>query len=172
MLWAAIVAAGRAAGFSLGLGLHPAQRKLTQEDIDAAVLKTLDTQVLPSEYAKAYEKIEPSVVRVISYVRKSRLKDGQDNHHERGMRQAQAAGPGARRRDAANDDEEIEHGVGTGVVIIDKGVILTNLHVVTGADRIKVVFFDGTRSRRPTITGVQAGERPGRAAGHARFPTT
>ena len=34
-------------------------------------------------------------------------------------------------------------GIGTGVVIVDKGIILTNLHVVLGADRIKVRFFDG-----------------------------
>jgi len=34
-------------------------------------------------------------------------------------------------------------GVGTGVVIVDKGIILTNLHVVLGAERIKVRFFDG-----------------------------
>lgn len=34
-------------------------------------------------------------------------------------------------------------GVGTGVVIVDKGIILTNLHVVAGADKIKVRFFDG-----------------------------
>jgi S1-C subfamily serine protease len=45
--------------------------------------------------------------------------------------------------------------VGTGVVIIDKGVILTNLHVVAGADRIKVIFHDGLEAAA-TITGVQA----------------
>jgi serine protease DegQ len=44
--------------------------------------------------------------------------------------------------------------VGTGVVIIDKGIILTNLHVVSGADRIKVVFADGLESNA-SITGVQ-----------------
>lgn len=37
-------------------------------------------------------------------------------------------------------------GVGTGVVIVDKGIILTNLHVVLGAERIKVRFFDGLES--------------------------
>jgi S1-C subfamily serine protease len=36
--------------------------------------------------------------------------------------------------------------VGTGVVIVDKGIILTNLHVVLGAERIKVRFFDGMES--------------------------
>ncbi len=42
-------------------------------------------------------------------------------------------------------------GVGTGVVIVDKGVILTNLHVVIGAERIKVRFDDGTESEATVI---------------------
>ena len=43
--------------------------------------------------------------------------------------------------------EEVEgketDSTGTGVVIVDSGVILTNLHVVNGAKRIRVVFADG-----------------------------
>ena len=155
MLWVAIAMLAVLLAFSLGLGLHPAQRKLTQEDVNAAVLKTLETQVLPSEYAKAYDKIEPSVVRVIGYVRKSRLKDDRESSREHGMAKPRQLGAKTGSTDAANDDEEVEHGVGTGVVIIDKGVILTNLHVVSGADRISVVFSDGLQSPA-TITGVQA----------------
>ncbi|TFW10218.1 trypsin-like serine protease, partial [Oxalobacteraceae bacterium OM1] len=38
-------------------------------------------------------------------------------------------------------------GVGTGVVIIDNGTILTNLHVIEGpGTTLKVRFFDGTES--------------------------
>jgi S1-C subfamily serine protease len=44
--------------------------------------------------------------------------------------------------------------VGTGVVIVDKGTILTNLHVVLGAKRIQVVFADGLESDA-TITGTR-----------------
>ena len=36
--------------------------------------------------------------------------------------------------------------VGTGVVVVDKGLILTSLHVVDGAARIRVTFFDGSSS--------------------------
>ncbi len=50
--------------------------------------------------------------------------------------------------------KEVEHSVGTGVVIVDKGVILTNLHVVRGADRLSVTFADGTESNA-SITGAQ-----------------
>ena len=44
---------------------------------------------------------------------------------------------------ALSDDGETEEGVGSGVVILDNGTILTNLHVVAGAKRIGVVFYDG-----------------------------
>jgi S1-C subfamily serine protease len=102
----------------------PPPRQLTQKDIDAAVLHTLDTKVLPSRAAKAYEIVQRSVVRV--------------------------------RQIEHTDDAEADHvrGVGTGVVIVDRGIILTNLHVVAGADRVQVVFFDGTESDADVI-GLQ-----------------
>jgi len=104
-------------------GTQQAQRALTQKDIDAAVLHTLENQVLPSPAAKAFEKLRGSVVRV---------------------------------RDLAVDEDnsEIESGVGTGVVMLEKGVILTNLHVVLGAKKIGVVFADGLESEA-TVIGTQ-----------------
>lgn len=99
-------------------------RALTQKDIDAAVLRTLTTQSLPSPAARAAEMVRPSVVRVESFVRDDK-------------------------------GEEVEHGVGTGVVIVDQGVILTNLHVVQGAQRVRLVFADGAESGA-VVTGVQA----------------
>ncbi len=158
MLWGAILILTALLVFSLSLGLRPGHRKLTQEDVNAAVLKTLETQVLPSEYAKAYENVRPSVVRVISYVKKSRLKDDGESAMARGGAKGarpKPLGPATGEVDKVGLDDEVEHGVGTGVVIIDKGVILTNLHVVSGADRIKVVFSDGLESTA-SISGVQA----------------
>lgn len=51
-------------------------------------------------------------------------------------------------------DDDDEDGVGTGVVIVDKGTILTNLHVVDGARRIRLTFADGSHSLA-TIVGAQ-----------------
>jgi serine protease DegQ len=51
-------------------------------------------------------------------------------------------------------EEPDERGVGTGVVIVDNGTILTNLHVVHGARRIKVIFDDGLESDAD-IVGLQ-----------------
>ena len=102
----------------------PATREITQKDIDSAVLHTLETTTLPSAATKAYEVIRPSIVRV------------------RRMEQDEKSG------------EDRERGVGTGVVIVDKGVILTSLHVVAGAKRIQVVFYDGLESPA-TVTGTR-----------------
>lgn len=150
LLWAAILLLGIALATSLGL--RPQQRNLTQDDIDRAVLKTMETQVMPSEYSRAYENIRPSVVRVVSYIKKSRLKDTEQKLASR-TDKPKPLGPA--QEDITGESDEVENGVGTGFVIVDKGVILTNLHVVSGADRIKVIFHDGLESAA-NITGVQA----------------
>ena len=150
LLWTAILVLAGALVSSLAL--RPMPRKLTQEDINRAVLKTMETQVLPSEYARAYDNVRPAVVRVISYVKKSRLKEEEARLAAK-VQKPKPLGPAP--ADLTGEADEIENGVGTGVVIIDKGVILTNLHVVSGADRVKVVFHDGLEAPA-TITGVQA----------------
>ena len=150
LLWGAILLL--AIALVASLVLRPMQRRLTQEDVNAAVLKTMETQVMPSEYARAYDNIRPSVVRVVSYVKKSRLKGDEPKRAAAGKNTRPK--PLATSPDLTKDDDEVESGVGTGVVIIDKGVILTNLHVVNGADRIMVIFSDGLESPA-TVTGAQ-----------------
>lgn len=49
---------------------------------------------------------------------------------------------------------EVARGVGTGVVVNDRGDILTSLHVVEGATEIKLTFADGTESGA-TVTAAQ-----------------
>ena len=124
LLWSVVGLLALLLAISFSLPLRPAARPLTQDDINAAVLKTLETTPLPSPAAKAYDAIIPSVVRVVGL--------GKDK----------------------NGKPDAERSVGTGVVIVDKGIILTNLHVVQGAETIKVTFSDGLESTA-TITGVQ-----------------
>jgi S1-C subfamily serine protease len=146
-------------------------RVLTQKDIDAAVLQTLQKNVLPSQAAAAYENVRPSVVRVVSFIKKSRLDDMKAAKLAKNMPQLKKSTPGdAKNRSKPQDksadserlapdlkaeEDEVEFGVGTGVVIVDKGIILTNWHVVQGADRIKVTFMDGLEAEAD-IKGVQA----------------
>jgi S1-C subfamily serine protease len=100
----------------------PPVRQITQKDIDAAVVHTLDKNVLPSPEAKAFSFVRRSVVRV------RQLEQRPDNNAIR------------------------VRGVGTGVVIVDKGIILTNLHVVAGAERVQVQFADGLESDAVVIS--------------------
>jgi S1-C subfamily serine protease len=102
----------------------PTPRPITQKDIDKAVLHTLATKDLPSPQARAAEKVARSVVMV------------------RGVEPSKDGEP------------EIEEGVGTGVVIVDSGIILTNMHVALAAKQLKVEFADGSVSDA-VITGLQ-----------------
>jgi S1-C subfamily serine protease len=42
---------------------------------------------------------------------------------------------------------ELDHSLGTGVIINDQGAILTSLHVVDGAKEIRLTFADGTQAQ-------------------------
>ena len=105
--------------------------QLTQKDIDAAVRHSLEKEPLPSAYAKAYAAVRPSVVRVV----------GLDDENEEPPK------PG-------DDPKAHTRSTGTGVVIVDNGTILTNLHVVVGAKRIRVTFMDGHESEA-SMVGAQ-----------------
>jgi S1-C subfamily serine protease len=114
----------------LVLQLRPGAGALTQDDIDAAVRESLEKEPLPSAAAKAYETILPSVVRVVG------LMDDEDKGEDKPEQRA------------------MERSLGTGVVIIDNGTILTNLHVVAGAKRVRVRFFNGQESEA-RLVGAQ-----------------
>ncbi len=123
VMWAALALLAALLAASQWQQQRHAPRALTQKDIDAAVLRTLTTQNLPSRAARAADKIRPAVVRVVAYVKNRR-------------------------------GEDVEAGVGTGVVITDQGVILTNLHVVQSARAVRLVFADGSESDAQ-LAGVQ-----------------
>lgn len=102
--------------------LGPAQRPVTQDDIDRAVRESLEKEPLPSQATKAYQAILPSVVRVTGLMNED--DEGDENPEKRAM----------------------DRSLGTGVVIIDNGTILTNLHVVWGSRKIRVRFAGGHES--------------------------
>jgi len=115
LLWLTLALLTCLVAASLWLAPRAVPQRITQQDIDAAVLHALATQPLPSAAANAAQSIAGSIVRV-------------------------------RRTETDEDGKVHERGVGTGVVIIDEGVILTNLHVALGAGELRVTFADGTHS--------------------------
>ena len=58
---------------------------------------------------------------------------------------------------AKKPDGESDDGSGSGVVLDQSGNILTSLHVVQGADEIKVLFADGTESK--AVIAGQIGDK-------------
>jgi len=89
---------------------------LTQQQIQEVVARTLAEQPLPSVAATVYEAVKGAIVRV------------------------RATG------DALESDEYLQRAVGSGIVVVNRGTILTSLHVVAGAGRVRVVFADGLES--------------------------
>jgi S1-C subfamily serine protease len=124
LLWAGLVLVLAGALFWAQGRQAGAAREITQEDIDNAVANSLENKPPPSVAAKAYEAIRPSVVRV----------------------EGQFAG--------ATGEPDMDAGVGSGVVIVDKGIILTNMHVIAGAEKVKVTFADGMEAEA-TVLGVK-----------------
>jgi S1-C subfamily serine protease len=53
--------------------------------------------------------------------------------------------------DVQAENGEDDHGIGSGIVIDDRGDILTSLHVVANASSIQVTFADGTESSAQVI---------------------
>jgi S1-C subfamily serine protease len=120
-LWG-LAGAALAVLVSFGMVHMRGHRVITQDDIDAAVRESIEKEPLPSQAAKAYDAILPSLVRVVG------LMNDDDNG------------------DAAPEKKAMERSLGSGVVIIDNGTILTNLHVVWGAKKIRVRFANGHES--------------------------
>ena len=79
-------------------------------------------QPLPSPAAKVYDAVKGAIVRVRATA------------------------------DALEADEYLQKSVGSGVVIVNRGTILTSLHVVAGAGRIRVLFADGLESDASVVS--------------------
>jgi S1-C subfamily serine protease len=99
----------------------PAGQAVSQQLIDAAVARALAGQQPPSAAASVYEAVRGSIVQV------------------------RAIG------EELEKDSYLERAVGSGVVIVQRGVILTSLHVVAGASRVRVVFADGLESNAKIV---------------------
>jgi len=134
LLWASTLGLLVIAGLALNTYRTPTTPALTFEQIDKAMRKSIDEKPLTSPSARAYQAIIPSVVRVVGLM--SDDDDGKDG------------------KDAFDPKKILpfERGVGSGVVIIDNGTILTNLHVVNGSRRVRVTFADGTESDAVVIS--------------------
>jgi S1-C subfamily serine protease len=102
-------------------------RGVSQAQVEALVHRAIDEIPPRPSATEAFEKILPSVVAV-----RAIADDGEEGTP--GMAEGKA---------------DVQRG--TGVVIVESGLILTNLHVVQGARRIHVTFFDGHDSEAELV---------------------
>ena len=125
---------------------------LSFEQIDHLVRKSIEEKPLVSAAARAYEKVIPSVVRVVGYgTERASPHEGRDGEPQ--AREPAEKVEKTEKADKGGAEPGLqERGVGTGVVIIENGTILTNLHVVLGAERVKVTFHDGLEAEAKLVS--------------------
>jgi len=96
-----------------------------------------------SSFSPIVKKVTPSVVKVVTTtkVKQAAFQDmpGFDNPFFRRFFGDQFDQPGRRPR----MEMPPQHGVGSGVIVTKDGYILTNNHVVDGADEVKITLQDG-----------------------------
>lgn len=125
--------------------ISPTPAQWSQWDIDNAVKYTLSrTDPPPAETAVAAAVVGPSVVRVEGFLSPERAAEQ--------AKAERAANKGKHVPEPAADaDKDKPDATGSGVVIDDKGDILTNLHVIRSTDRWVVTYWDGTKSEARLI---------------------
>ena len=118
-----------------------------------AALLILDRWVLPSQpvtrnsglepvsYARAVQAATPSVVNI--YTAKLVTSRGSGLLRDSYFRQY------------SQQRQRIERSLGSGVIVTDQGHILTNNHVIAGADAIQVMLHDG-RSANAVVIGTDS----------------
>ena len=132
--------------------LHPAAKALTQWDIDNAVKYTLShTDEPPADTTIAAAKVGPSVVRVEGYLSPEHAAAEAKAEKEQAQKDKHFKPMPLRSPDGKEDKPDA---TGSGVVIDEKGDILTNLHVIRTTDRWVVTFWDGSKSDA-TVVNVQ-----------------
>ncbi len=146
--------------------VYPTPAALTQWDIDNAVKYTLDhTPPGPGESTIAAAIVAPSVVRVEGFlspehaaaIAKEEAEEARKEGRKTGRKLPDAAKD--KKTDEKSADakpgekpDERADATGTGVVIDEKGNILTNLHVVSSTDRWVVTFMDGSKSEATLVS--------------------
>ncbi|HTI67311.1 MAG TPA: trypsin-like peptidase domain-containing protein [Caulobacteraceae bacterium] len=138
----AVIAAGcglaAVAAFGAYIAVNPPAHRVTQAEIDAAVAYALKHRpVPPSTASVAAETVRPSVVRVTGY-------DTDKPAPEMDAKAVPGVPKGAQPLGPDTGEEAVS--VGSGVVIDERGTILTNLHVAASAKRLKVTFANGEES--------------------------
>ena len=135
----AAIAAAFALGAVLFVGHGNVQAASAMDDNSVSALTSLDHAM---EAVAA--RVTPAVVNIAVTARTSGDQEGPDGQ---GGGQMQGLPPGLRQffgpmTPQQPQQPQIEHGVGSGIIISPDGYIVTNNHVVDGAVQVKVTLHD------------------------------
>lgn len=121
-----------ALGFSIAINMHR-----SSSDQVVAAPAAVDISNLRDGFAPIAEKLAPSVVNITSekMVQTSSLPDVFEDFFN--------FGPFRDRAPAPRQNEQLTRAAGSGVIVRSDGYIMTNNHVVAGADRVTVKLADG-----------------------------
>ena len=118
------------------------------EDSNYQFIRTANTPAFETDFTTAAEKTVNEVVCIKSYTTRSQQNYGQGGYDPFGMfdfffGQPQQRQPQQRQPQQKNN-EPVQSGLGSGVIISADGYIVTNNHVIDGADKLEVLLNDNS----------------------------
>ncbi|APA70612.1 MULTISPECIES: Do family serine endopeptidase [unclassified Janthinobacterium] len=140
LLFAQTVTIALALYFVYG-ALRPASRvqQLGSPAKPVPVVETASSSLAPGSYRDAAARAMPAVVNILTLQVPKRGAHplARDPFFKRFF---------GERDPGADDDDTLQNSLGSGVIVSHEGYILTNNHVVEGADEIEVVLTDGRKA--------------------------
>ena len=118
--------------------------------VSPSFIRTSSTPAFETDFTQAAEKTVNAVVCIKSFASQKQNPYGQGGYDPFGMfdfffgpqgNQRQQPSPQQRKQ---KKSEPVQTGLGSGVIISDDGYIVTNNHVVDGAEKLEVLFNDNS----------------------------
>lgn len=97
-----------------------------------------------TDFTKAAESTVNSVVCIKSYVERNRQYGGNQGYYDPFGMFDFFFGPQQRQQPQQKKSEPVQSGLGSGVILSKDGYIVTNNHVIDGADRLEVLLNDNS----------------------------